>query len=53
MFSRSPPPVVRPKVTPDPQHAAELARRFAKLEYRPEGGFLFEQRQERKCHAGW
>ncbi len=30
---------MRPRVTPDPERAAELQRRFAALQYRPEVGF--------------
>jgi hypothetical protein len=30
---------VRPRVTPDPDRAAELQRRFEALRYRPEVGF--------------
>lgn len=30
---------VRPRVTPDPERAAELQRRFEALQYRPETGF--------------
>jgi len=30
---------VRPRVTPDPDRAAELQRRFESLQYRPEIGF--------------
>jgi hypothetical protein len=30
---------VRPRVTPDPQRAAELQRRIEALQYRPETGF--------------
>jgi hypothetical protein len=30
---------VRPRVTPDPQRAAELQRRMDALQYRPETGF--------------
>ena len=41
--------VVRPRVTPDPQHAAELARRFSELAYTPELGFHRDQRQERRA----
>lgn len=48
MFARATPPVVRPRVTPDPQSAAALEARRQKLEYRPEVGFLLEQRQARK-----
>jgi hypothetical protein len=45
----SPSTVVRPRVTPDPQHAAELARRFSELAYTPELGFHRDQRQERRA----
>jgi hypothetical protein len=31
--------VVRPRVTPDPQRAAELQRRIESLRYQPESGF--------------
>lgn len=38
----------RPRVTPDPQHAAELDRRFAELAYTPESvAFHRDRRQER------
>lgn len=30
---------VRPRVTPDPERAAELQRRMEALQYRPETGF--------------
>lgn len=30
---------VRPRVTPDPERAAELQRRIDALQYRPETGF--------------
>ena len=39
--------VVRPRVTPDPQHAAELQRRFSELAYSPENGFHRDQQQAR------
>lgn len=42
--------LARPRVTPDPQQAAELERRRQKLEYRPEFGFHRDQRQERRRH---
>jgi hypothetical protein len=42
-----PPSVVRPRVTPDPQHAAELERRFSELAYSPENGFHRDQQQIR------
>jgi hypothetical protein len=41
-------PVVRPRVTPDPQHAAELQKRFSELAYNPENGFHRDQRQDRR-----
>jgi hypothetical protein len=43
----SPSSVVRPRVTPDPQHAAELERRFNELAYSPENGFHRDRRQVR------
>ena len=46
MFTGQTAPVVRPKVTPDPAAAAELARRFAQLAYCPEQGFHRDRRQE-------
>lgn len=39
---------VRPRVTPDPQDAATLARRFSELSYVPENGFHRDQQQPRK-----
>ena len=42
-------PVVRPRVTPDPQHAAELAKRISELAYCPENGFHRDQRQNRRA----
>lgn len=44
-------PIARPKVTPDPRHAAELERRQRELEYRPTQGFLTDHRQERTCRS--
>jgi hypothetical protein len=41
--------IVRPRVTPDPQHAAELAKRFSELAYSPENGFHRDQRQHRRA----
>ncbi len=41
--------LVRPRVTPDPQHAAELEKRFSQLEYSPENGFHRDQRQDRRA----
>jgi hypothetical protein len=40
--------IVRPRVTPDPQHAAQLAKRFSELAYCPENGFHRDQRQDRR-----
>ena len=40
--------IVRPRVTPDPQHAAELEKRFSELAYCPETGFHRDRRQERR-----
>lgn len=42
------PSLVRPRVTPDPQHAAELEKRFSQLDYSPENGFHRDQRQDRQ-----
>lgn len=39
---------VQPRVTPDPQHAHELAKRFSKLAYCPETAFHRDRMQERK-----
>lgn len=41
--------VVRPRVTPDPQHAAELEKRFSELDYSPQNGFHRDQRQNRQA----
>jgi hypothetical protein len=46
-----PSPVVRPRVTPDPLHAAELERRFSELAYRPENGFHRDRRQVRHART--
>lgn len=43
--------VVRPRVTPDPQRAAELQRRFSELAYSPENGFHRDQQQARHARA--
>jgi hypothetical protein len=40
--------VMRPRVTPDPQRAAELARRISELAYSPENGFHRDRRQDRR-----
>ena len=39
--------IVRPRVTPDPQRAAELEKRLKELAYSPENGFHRDQRQVR------
>jgi hypothetical protein len=41
--------IVRPRVTPDPQHAAELEKRFSELAYSPENGFHRDQQQHRRA----
>ena len=38
---------VRPRVTPDPERAAELQRRIEALQYRPEIGFHRDRLQVR------
>jgi hypothetical protein len=38
---------VRPRVTPDPERAAELQRRFDALQYRPETGFHRDRLQHK------
>ena len=53
---RQPAAVVRPRVTPDPDHAAELQRRMNALEYSPENGFHRDRSQDRASAAaagGW
>jgi hypothetical protein len=39
--------MLRPRVTPDPDQAAELQRRMSALDYYPENGFHRDQRQDR------
>jgi hypothetical protein len=39
--------LMRPRVTPDPHHAAELERRLNALEYSPENGFHRDRSQDR------
>jgi hypothetical protein len=41
--------IVRPRVTPDPQHAAELEKRLRELAYSPENGFHRDQQQRRRA----
>ena len=42
-------PIVRPRVTPDPERAAELEKRFSELAYNPENGFHRDQQQRRRA----
>lgn len=49
-LNRSPAAMVRPRVTPDPNHAAELERRMNSLAYYPENGFHRDRMQDR---VGW
>jgi hypothetical protein len=44
--------VLRPRVTPDPDQAAELQRRMSALAYYPENGFHRDQRQDRVARNG-
>ncbi|HEX2494034.1 MAG TPA: hypothetical protein VHK24_09685 [Steroidobacter sp.] len=47
-LNKTPPPqVVRPRVTPDPDYAAELQRRIESLAYYPENGFHRDRSQAR------
>ena len=41
---------VRPRVTPDPERAAELQRRMEALKYRPETGFHRDRLQGKAAH---
>ena len=40
--------IVRPRVTPDPQNAAALEKRFSELAYCPENGFHRDRQQDRR-----
>lgn len=42
---------VRPRVTPDPERAAELQRRIEALQYRPEIGFHRDRLQAKAGRA--
>jgi hypothetical protein len=42
---------VRPRVTPDPERAAELQRRIEAVQYRPETGFHRDRLQARGGRA--
>lgn len=41
--------IVRPRVTPDPERAAELEKRFSELAYSPETGFHRDRQQHRRA----
>ena len=43
----TPPAVLRPRVTPDPDYAAALQRRMSELAYYPENGFHRDRSQDR------
>jgi len=43
--------VMRPRVTPDPDRAAELERRMSTVAYQPENGFHRDRLQDRICSA--
>lgn len=45
--------VVRPRVTPDPDAAAQLERRMSELAYHPENGFHRDRRQSRQGRFHW
>jgi hypothetical protein len=40
---------VRPRVTPDPDQAAQLLRKIQTLNYHPANGFHRDLRQDRQC----
>jgi len=40
---------VRPRVTPDPDQAAQLQRKIQALSYNPANGFHRDTRQDRQC----
>jgi hypothetical protein len=42
------PGILRPRITPDPERAAELQRRIDALQYRPETGFHRDRVQQRR-----
>jgi hypothetical protein len=41
-------PVARPRVTPDPDQAAQLQRKIQALSYHPANGFHRDTRQDRQ-----
>jgi hypothetical protein len=43
---------VRPRVTPDPDQAAQLLRKIQALSYNPSNGFHRDMRQDRQCRFG-
>jgi hypothetical protein len=45
--------VVRPRVTPDPEAAAQLERRISELTYHPENGFHRDHQQRRRARFQW
>ena len=45
--------VVRPRVTPDPEAAAQLERRISELAYHPENGFHRDHQQSRRARFHW
>ena len=46
-LKRSSDALVRPRVTPDPDRAAELERRMSSVKYYPENGFHRDRMQDR------
>lgn len=47
-LKHTPTEIVRPRVTPDPDRAAELERRMSSIAYRPENGFHRDRHQGRR-----
>jgi hypothetical protein len=45
--------IVRPRVTPDPEAAAQLERRMSELTYHPENGFHRDRQQSRRGRLQW
>lgn len=48
-LKQTPMEIVRPRVTPDPNLAAELERRINSIAYRPENGFHRDRLQDRRA----
>lgn len=42
--------IIRPRVTPRPDHATELQRRISSIHYQPENGFHRDRSQHRLAH---